>query len=472
MRAFGVSMLRDREPSVKPFMRCKEGSVQIGLDFGTTTTVASFFDGKQVRLIPLDPDDVTPTVMRSVLLVSRSGELMVGRQAIDTYTASNIGREVVYEDVVLGVLQMHFADLTITRDIHAVVDANVPTRLFQSLKSALRDPSYVSTNVFGTRWSIEEIVAAFLREVRVRTEAHLGEPITGVTVGRPVHYADVAGQDDLVEARMRRACELAGFPPIDFLPEPVAAAYAYKQQIERSRTVFVFDFGGGTLDTTVMMLDPHDTPQVLATGGVSIGGDLLDSRIVTGALLPYFGAGATTGPRHLPLPAFILEHLSDWQSIAELNKPERWEAIERALVMTDKPRELQALAALVRRNYGLLLYTEVEQAKRRLSSNPSTQIAMDVDEIQFQHELQQVEFNRLIGPEVRAIAACVDQTLRDAGASVDDIDVAVRTGGSSRIPRFVRMLRERFGPERLAMIDSFTSVGAGLGVAAWEQHHS
>jgi hypothetical chaperone protein len=69
---------------------------------------------------------------------------------------------------------------------------------------------------------------------------------------------------------------------------------------------------------------------------------------------------------------------------------------------------------------------------------------------------------------MRAIAACVDQTLRDAGANGADIDVAVRTGGSSRIPRCVRLLAERFGSERLHAMDAFTSVGAGLGVAAWE----
>jgi hypothetical chaperone protein len=442
--------------------------MQIGLDFGTTTTVASVFDGTAVRLIPLDPSEATPTVMRSVLLVSRAGEVMVGRAAIDHYTASNVGRAVEYRDVVLGVLQMHFADLTITRDIHAVVDANAPARLFQSLKTALRDPSYTATDVFGARWSIEEIVATFLREVRRRIEAYLGEPVTGVTVGRPVHYTDTPEGDALVLARMRRACELAGLPNVSFLEEPVAAAYAFQQQITRPRTAFVFDFGGGTLDTTVMLLEPQAQPAVMATGGVSIGGDLLDSRIVMGALLPYFGAGATLGPRRLSLPAFILEYLADWQSIAELNKPGRWELVEQAVQAADRPRELRALRALVQRNYGLLLYTEVEQAKRRLSSDTLTTVALELEELSFRHELARAEFERLIGPESRAIALCVDQTLREAGAHPADIDVAVRTGGSSRIPRFVRLLAERFGVERLHAMDAFTSVGAGLGIAAWE----
>ncbi|MEP7190020.1 MAG: Hsp70 family protein, partial [Roseiflexaceae bacterium] len=247
-----------------------------------------------------------------------------------------------------------------------------------------------------------------------------------------------------------------------------AAAYAFKQQIAEPRSVFVFDFGGGTLDTTVMLLDPHARPEVLATGGVSIGGDLLDSRIVSGALLSYFGAGATLGPYKRPLPAFILEQLADWQSIAELNRPSTWALVEQAIEAANRPRELRALRALVRQNYGLPLYTAVEQAKRRLSNDPAATIELAFEDLSFAHELGRIEFERLIGPEMRAIAACVDQTLRDAGAKATDIDVAVRTGGSSRIPRCVRLLAERFGAERLHAMDSFTSVGAGLGVAAWE----
>jgi hypothetical chaperone protein len=444
--------------------------MQIGLDFGTTTTVASVFDGRTIRLIPLDPDEPTPTVMRSALLVSRAGEIMVGRRALDHYTATNIGRNFVYEDVYVGTISMTFDGVgTLIKDVYATVDANAPARLFQSLKTALRDPSYISTDVFGARWRVEEIVATFLGEVRRRIEAYIGESVTGVTIGRPVHYTETPEGDALVEERMRRACELAGFPQVRFLEEPVAAAYAYQRQIDTPRNVFVFDFGGGTLDTTVMMLDTQAHPEVMATGGVSIGGDLLDSRIVMGALLPYFGQGATLGPRRLPIPAFIFDHLADWQSIAELNKPDRWARVEQAVDTSDRPRELRALRKLVRENYGLVLYTEVEQAKRRLSADTQTDITFDAGDIHFRHVLERSEFQRLIGPETRAIAACVDHTLREAGARLEDIDVAVRTGGSSRIQRFVRLLSERFGEARLHAMDTFTSVGAGLGVAAWEQ---
>ena len=122
----------------------------------------------------------------------------------------------------------------------------------------------------------------------------------------------------------------------------------------------------------------------------------------------------------------------------------------------------------MRQNYGLPLYTAVEQAKRRLSSDSSATVELAFEDLSFAHELGRIELERLIGPEIRAIAACVDQTLRDADVRATDIDVAVRTGGSSRIPRCVRLLAERFGAERLHAMDAFTSVGAGLGVAAWE----
>jgi hypothetical chaperone protein len=53
-----------------------------------------------------------------------------------------------------------------------------------------------------------------------------------------------------------------------------------------------------------------------------------------------------------------------------------------------------------------------------------------------------------------------------AGLAHEEIDIVLRTGGSSRIPAFVRMLEDRFGPERLHEMDLFTSVASGLGIAA------
>jgi hypothetical chaperone protein len=252
------------------------------------------------------------------------------------------------------------------------------------------------------------------------------------------------------------------------MPEPTAAALSYAASATGEQHILVFDFGGGTLDVTIMRLDGRGGRTVLATDGVPIGGDLLDRRLVMGKVLGHFGAGALLGPRRLSFPAVILEHLSEWQSIVDLTQPRYQKIIDEAIVVGDKLRELQQLRVLVRENYGLPLYEEVERAKVRLSENRSTMISMHVPGIDMDQEVERWDFERLIGPDVRAVAACIDRALQAANMKPDDINVVLRTGGSSRIPAYVRMLAEKFSPERLQEMDVFTGVASGLAIAAYE----
>jgi hypothetical chaperone protein len=197
---------------------------------------------------------------------------------------------------------------------------------------------------------------------------------------------------------------------------------------------------------------------------------LMDRRVVMGKLLPHFGAGATLGPRKMPLPAVLLEHLGEWQSIVDLTQPRYLEIIDEAIRTSDKPDELRALRTLVRQNYGLPLYEEVERAKVRLSDTPTTTIGMDFPGVRFTDQLERWDFERLIGPDVREVAACVDRAVAAAGLERKDIDVVLRTGGSSRIPRYVKMLADKFGAAKLQEMDVFTGVASGLAIAAGEEH--
>src|SRR5690606_32161772 len=74
------------------------------------------------------------------------------------------------------------------------------------------------------------------------------------------------------------------------------------------------------------------------------------------------------------------------------------------------------------------------------------------------------EFERIIRGDVRAIEERLDEVLSMAGMKASDIDAVIRTGGSSQIPIFVKMLEERFGAEKVQSIDAFSSVTSGLGV--------
>jgi hypothetical chaperone protein len=444
--------------------------MRVGLDFGTTNSSAAVYDGKRVRLLNLDPANTAPTIMRSTLFITREGVPFIGREAIDRFTEANVGREIEYEWRYVGESEVTLADFgTVMQALYAVVDANKPGRLFQSLKSHLRDSSFGGTDVFGVRYTLEALIAIVLSMMLRQIEEQLGDEVTGMVVGRPVHYAIDPQLDALAIERMRSACELAGLPPFTFLPEPTAAALSYASTAQVEQHVLEFDFGGGTHDVTVMRIDRRGARKVLATDGVPIGGDLLDRRIVMGKLLPHFGAGATLGPRKLPLPAGLLEHLSEWQTIVDLTQPRYLDIIDEAIRTSDKPNELKALRTLVRENYGLPLYEEVERAKVRLSDVRTTAIGMDVPGVQFTDTFERWDFERLIGPDAREVAACVDRAVAAADLRHADIDVVLRTGGSSRIPRYVRMLAEKFGEQKLQEMDVFTGVASGLAIAASEQ---
>lgn len=442
--------------------------VSIGVDFGTTNSSAAVYAGGQVRLLRLDPVNAAPAIMRTALFITRDGVPFIGREAINRYTEGNVGREIEYQWAHVGEAEVTFADVgTVLQALYTLVDANVPGRLFQSIKSHLSDAGFTDTDVFGTRYTLEALIAVILRIAVQRAEAELGRPVTGMVIGRPVHYAaDDPRRDALAIERMRRACELAGLPAVTFLPEPLAAALAYAATASGEQHVLVFDFGGGTLDVTVMRIDDRGRREVLAIDGVPVGGDLMDRHIVMGKFLPHFGAEATFGPRRLPLPATIAAHLSEWQSIVELNLPRYRGIIDEAARTGDQPRQLRALRTLVRENYGLPLYEEVERAKVRLSSLEATSIAMNVPGIQFREPLERWDFERLIGPDVRAVAACVDRAVAAAGLEHGEIDVVLRTGGSSRIPCYVDMLAGKFGGDKLREMDVFTGVASGLAIAA------
>jgi len=439
--------------------------MRVGLDWGTTNSSAAVWDGKSVRLLPLDPRNASAEVLRTALFISREGEVSLGRGAIDAYTEGNVGREIEYQRTYIGSTELTLADVgTVTQALFADIDANAPGRLFVSIKLALADPSYSGTMVFGSRWTVEELVALMLRRIAQRVEELSGEAVDEIVIGRPVHYSDEARRDELAVARMSRAAELAGLRSVRFLPEPTAAALTWGRPAQGTTHLLVFDFGGGTLDVTIMRLEQNGRRAVLATDGVPVGGDLLDRRIVMGKLLNHFGAGAELGARRLPLPAFLLEHLDGWQSIVEMHTPRTLDIIDEAIRSSTKPKQLRALRALVRENYGLPLYEMVERGKRALSDEATVTLAMHVSAIDFDEALERWDFERLIGPDVRAVDACLDRALEAAGLEAADIDVVLRTGGSSRVPRFVRLLESKFGADRLYDDGEaiFTSVASGL----------
>jgi hypothetical chaperone protein len=451
----------------------------VGIDFGTTNTVAAVIerDGPP-RVLPLDGDSAA---LRTMLYVEREGAMRVGSQAIQTYREQNVGRVPRFSKQWVGEIEIEIGELnvkgydvgasvTAVVDAYADVDADAPGRLMHALKGPLAT-NYRGTHLFGVDYTLEALIAAFLMQLRERIAAQTGSDVTRAVFGRPVHFANAATDDDDMRAqeRLREAARLAGFDEVAFEMEPIGAGLAFAAQhpLSEGQHALVFDFGGGTLDVAVLSAK-RDGLDVLATGGVGIGGDTFDRAIFRRALLPWFGGDVRWGPQHAPLPAHILDALGDWQDIPALATAETLRFLREAQPTSDDPLRLMALEDLISKGYAYDLYERVEAAKVALSSQRVAVIAYDSGAVSVWQPLTRAQFESAIARERRAIGNVVDEALARAGVDASAVDVVVRTGGSSSIPCFVDVLAERFGREKIVEQDLFTGVAAGLAVRARE----
>lgn len=460
----------------------------LGIDFGTTNTVAAVVAGRDVRVLPLDPsaDSGDDATLRTMLYIEREGKIRAGADAIRTYREQNVGRVPRFSRQWVGEIEIEIGELNVKGydvgasvtaivDAFADVDADAPGRLIHSLKSPLAT-SYKGTRLFGKDYSLEALIAEFLAQLRARIAALTGHEPRNAVFGRPVHFAnaDTRVADDLAQARLLQAAQMAGFEQVVFTAEPVGAALAYgapstNSGLAGAQHVLVFDFGGGTLDVAVVRFD-GESHDVLATGGIGIGGDTFDQAIFRKALLPWFGSESRWGDAHA-LPAHLMEALGDWQDIPQLATAGTIKFIREAQHTSNDPLRLLALEDLITKGYAYDLYERVEGAKVALSSQRFAVIDYDPSTIaggavSLWQPLSRMQFESFIARERRLIAQVIDDTLQRAGVEAAQIDHVVRTGGSSSIPIFVDMLADRFGREKIVAQSLFTGVASGLAFKA------
>ncbi len=442
--------------------------MRIGLDFGTTNSGAAVFDGERVQVFPIDPASRDPTVIRSTLYITREHEVFIGQEALATYYSQNAGRPSKMVRRYVGEIEMTFAELpTFVKDVYVLVDEMTPGRLLRSLKSELAS-KYEGTTIFDRYYELEELLALYLREIRERVEAETGDAVDGVVLGRPVTFvnSDAEADSQRAEKRLRRAAEIAGFQDVAFELEPVAAALHYELMAGEPQNVVIFDFGGGTLDITVMRIGEPGERQVFATGGVGIAGDVFDRRIIEGMLLEHFGRGSTWGDDDAPFPRRYTDALVNWQTIPELNRPDTLHFLRLAQITGNHPARVQALESLLVNNHAIRLLDEVERAKIVLSTERFATVQLADDDISLWQPLTRSQFESLITDATRRIEACLLDTLECSGLPVDEIDAVVRTGGSAQIPCFIEMMGRIFGQEKVILSDVFSGVTSGLAIRA------
>jgi len=256
----------------------------------------------------------------------------------------------------------------------------------------------------------EEISAFVLQKMKSTAEAWLGHQVTHAVVTVPAYF------DDSQRQATKDAGTIAGVVVARIINEPTAAAIAYGlDKQNRETNIVVYDLGGGTFDVSLLTLD-EGVFEVLATNGdTHLGGQDFDQRVIS-----YL------------MKTFKKKH------------------------KVDITNNLRALAKLRR---------EVEKAKRSLSSQHQVRIDIEnfADGIDFSETLTRARFEELNNDLFRKTMKPVQTVLKDSGLKKNEIDEIVLVGGSTRIPKIQKLVKDFFNgkePNRGINPDEAVAYGA------------
>ncbi len=445
--------------------------LRVGLDFGTSNSGIAIYDGEKVRLLPLDQGNILPEVVQTMLYITREHEFFIGQEAVELYYQHNVNRVRRYVKKWAGELDFVGAEMHYVRDIYVLVDELKPGRLIQYLKTALRKTDgvtgYSGTQVFDRYYRTEDLIRLFLIALKKRAEDVLGAEISGATIGRPVKFSDSAEQDKLAEITLREAVIGAGFSEVDFELEPLAAAVYFEKTLSKPKNALIFDFGGGTLDIAILRLGDPDRREVFASNGIDLAGSDFDRMIIEKRILPSFGSGKIV---HTPEIEELILAVPDWIALPELSTPQNRYQLERAIDQKIAVIELKRLRSLIFNDLAFSFYNNIEAAKIALSSQGATVIRMDEKDIDLWELYTRYQFEKDIEEYRSRIEKVVLDTVLASDLKREQIDVVVKTGGSSNIPVFTEMLNTIFGAERVVELNAFSSVTAGLAIRAFERN--
>ena len=460
--------------------------IGIGLDFGTSNSAAAWFDGRQLHRVRLEGNSpILPTAIH----LDRAFMALTGNAAIDRYVEENRGRRVELVAELIGESAAGISGNNTGEDIsrletqrHAIYgplyDRTLPGRLFLGLKRLLGDPDIERLTVFEKHYRIVALLTPILTHIRESIERDIKPPLPALHAGRPVTFEGRSGsRNGLATARLSEAYEHAGLQIGEFYPEPVAATLSWLQGAERrqSGTALTVDFGGGTLDLAVVRFEDSSF-EVLSTHGMALGGDRIDQLIFEHMLFPELGRGerwirevdGRVIDTLFPFNEFETS-LINWQTTFLLNQ-NQWRAmvVDRISAGDAAAEKFQRLLDLITFNYSYNCIQAIRRAKVELST--ATQTVIDIPELNLTVPFSRAQLDVILEPVLARTRECVQTVLARASRAPAQIDVVIRTGGTSEIVA-VRELLESLFPQRVEGHDPFTSVACGLAIANFHGHH-
>lgn len=406
-----------------------------GMDFGTSNSTVGCSRQGQATLLALEDGKMTlPSV---VFFNADENEFTYGRAALSTYLSGYEGR------------------------------------LMRSLKSLLGSGMIDGqTEVGGRALPFRELLVQFIGELKQRAERASGQALDSVVLGRPVYFVDDnPAADQLAQDTLADIARAVGFRHIDFQFEPIAAAFDYESGIAREELVLIADIGGGTSDFSLLRLSPQRAAKaerrddILATGGVHIGGTDFDKYLSLSSVMPLLGLGSKLNSNS-EVPSGYYFNLATWHTINLIYTRKAWQQLQDVYRDVSEREKFGRLLDLVEQRAGHWLALQVEAGKIALSADESVELQLDRLSPPQALQLERSDFDASIRHLVTTVEQTVGNLLRDAGVRADAIDTVFFTGGSSG----VHLLRQKIGAlvpnARQVEGDLFGSIGTGLALDA------
>jgi len=457
--------------------------IGLGVDFGTSNSTAAWYDGEEVHMIRLEEADV---IMPTATYLDQKLGCLTGAAAVNQYIEDNRDRMVELTPEVVGqasllVTEANLDDPFSSPEIASTAvyglpmnDRGLKGRLFQGIKRLLGKSDIKRLMVFSHAFRLVALITPVLLRIRKAIEEQTGPVGDDVHVGYPVRFE---GHDEntnsLALSRLREACFHSGYPEPSFYPEPLAATLSYFHHNPHLNTghVLTVDFGGGTLDLSVVHYKGVSF-EVLATKGLPIGGDHIDQMIFSELLFPLLGKGEVwtrvkDGTRISSLFPFeeYEDRLIHWAVTYTLNQSRYRSKILDCISQGGEAGEkFQRLDDLITHNYSYLVFQAIKEAKARLSDAEET--ILDIPEIDVALPFNRNMLESVIEGMLVQIREVIVAIISETGLKPEDIDLVIRTGGSSLLQAVKRELLDMF-PGRVVEHDPFTSVAAGLAIASF-----
>ncbi len=351
----------------------------IGIDLGTSNSAAAAIVGGKPTIIPAaEGTSLGGKTVPSVVAFTKDGQLLVGEPARRQMALNP-------EGTVTGIKRKMGTDYKV--------------------------------KIFGKEYTPEQISAFILQKIKKDAEAFLGEKVEKAVITVPAYFNDNQRQ------ATKNAGKIAGLEVVRLINEPTAAAFAYGlNKSEEELKILVFDFGGGTLDVTIMDFGEGVFQVISTAGDTKLGGRDMDEALMNYVIEQF---KKDTG----------VDLREDKQALPRLR-----EAVEKAKI---------ELSSVLETEINLPFITSIGNEPKHLVMRISRAL-----------------LEELVKPIVEKCRGPLTRALEDAKLEPKDIDKIILVGGPTRMPIVQKFIEDFFGKPPERGIDPMECVATGAAIQA------